>query len=455
MPIAKHNSTFVSQEPHTPDAFPEVYQTAVVQTSRSTMSELLTYSEGAPWNGVYYRQILKANESPKPQDFTQSGVYQQYDEIRNMELRLFSELQPQQDADTKRFTAIVSAAYPVIHLRPNRGDMWCTDAGGGREGVFVVTECEKKNILVNSMYELELRLVYFTDEEMARRQDLINKSVNKYVFHTELYRASEDPLISSLEYDSRLALLGAFKGLVALFYQYFYSDEVGTFVIPNQETYIYDPYVVKAVLSCMLPTDHHLYGKTRQYIQPDKYNTAPSIYDVLMQKNPGLMPLVIKKMGTVARTQFSDDLLQHTFCYSRFTYCVYPKDIRKTITASDHSPPKTTNTSTVINFGELPANNVILEPIVDAPPTPSNVVYPIITPVGIDDFYVFCHEFYEHAPTLSLLDSAVWEYLTSTNLSAAKVMAITKTVYSWNPINQFYLIPVLMILIRYITKFRD
>jgi hypothetical protein len=71
-----------------------------------------------------------------------------------------------------------------------------------------------------------------------------------------------------------------------------------------------------------------------------------------------------------------------------------------------------------------------------------------IKPVLIDDYYVLSADFYSQANTMSLLESAVWQYLNGTKLDALQLVKTADLVYNWGVLEQFYYTPILLVLMR-------
>ena len=65
--------------------------------------------------------------------------------------------------------------YPFII--PNVGDMFAADVGDGKEGVFTITSTEKKSLLKEAVYTIEYTLLYYSNSDLQRRNDLITKSI--------------------------------------------------------------------------------------------------------------------------------------------------------------------------------------------------------------------------------------------------------------------------------------
>ena len=107
---------------------PKNYQDNVVDTKEVDHSSLLTYVSGSSWTVNYYSQILGQDQVGVTQQVDQSGVYQQYKEIKNFELKVQSPLSQDQDPETKVFEVVgTSNLYPSIV--PNTGDMFIADVG--------------------------------------------------------------------------------------------------------------------------------------------------------------------------------------------------------------------------------------------------------------------------------------------------------------------------------------
>ena len=254
-----------------PKIEPPHFKSVVVDTKYTPRSSLLKYVEGAPWDVDYYSQVHNHDTALYAQDPGQPALYQQYKKISHLQLRVDSALTSQQDQETKGFTVKGSSILPLSVI-PNEGDMFVADVGDGREGVFQIDNSEKRSIFKDSVYFIEYTMLYYTDTEATRFADLENKVVQKLHYVKEFAQYGQNPLITTDSLQTLREIGYHYKRLKTQYFDWFFSKEYSTLVLPGQEQPVYDSYVVKAIRALYLTNDIYEYKMMRALnVEDDLY----------------------------------------------------------------------------------------------------------------------------------------------------------------------------------------
>ena len=121
---------------------------------------------------------------------------------------------------------------------------------------------------------------------------------------------------------------------------------------------------------------------------------------------------------------------------------VYPTDMDKT---NEHT--EIDRRSSTRDFEECKSPKSDLSALVDDEHIPP--VYDHIKPVTIDDCYVFSNEFYMDSYPLSVLEELTMDYLHHRAVNVSKLSTLCKRYRSWGRLEQFYYIPILLLLIKH------
>ncbi len=452
MPIVqKKPSAPPDYVPNIPKIEPERSKSVVVDTKYTPRSSLLKYVEGSPWTVNYYSQIHDRDNATYSQDPGQNPLYQQYKKIERLELRVSNALTSQQDPDSKGFSVKGSAHLPLAII-PNEGDMFVADVGDGREGVFQIDNSEKKSIFKESVYFIEYTMLYYADAETSRRKDLEDKVVANLHFVKELAQYGQKSIITTDRYNVLREISFQVTKLKKNYFQFFYSNEYSTLVVPDQEQLTYDPHVVKTLMKIMNTQDVHEFKRMRALnIEDDNYLKLPVVLEALVNRDLDLLYICEQQYGTISTRIFNRDPMTESIFYSGFEKIIYPHprndivDQRWSRSLKGSADGKLVEGSTLAgNTSILLENNVVRNH--------ENKPVVLIHPVTKDDYYIFSKAFYDETDGMSLLEVLAFNYLQREANKPELVLHLMKNCWKWGSLERFYYIPVLLILAANIIK---
>lgn len=451
MPLATYTPNEPSPViPNLPKITEKSFSGVVVDTKYTPLSSLLTYIDGASWTVTYYSQVLDKDNDVKSQDISLSGIYQQYSEINAMELKVTTPLSTTQDTSTNRMMVTGGAnVYPFII--PNVGDMFAADVGDGREGVFRISNSEKKSLLKESVYFIEYQLLYYSDVETVRREDLKNKSINSYFYIKDFLMHGQNPLLVTQDYNAYQELDTLYHEIIQNYFKWFFNNEYKTLIIPGQSKVIYDHYLVNALLSILNTVDApQLIHIRKLNVDDDKYLKQPQLWDALVNKDLSLLDLSNKTMGLMHVHNFNSNPILNGVRFSGVDYVVYPIRPEKLLDVGLQFPVKTMSLE---NISKVTSRSVRLDKLVGDKELDlkSNFVVNI-KPVLMDRCYVFSDSFYTTGVDMSALEIMTLDYLNKKALNPELLLKVVKNYRNFGVIEQFYYLPIFLILIHSITR---
>lgn len=439
--------------PTTPGAFsgppvvtPPEYDSTTVDTKYVPQVDLLTHVEGFKWTVQYFSQILANDSALAGQQVALNPVYQQYRLIENFELRVSTPLTSSQDQQTKSLVMTGAAnVYPLII--PNEGDLFIADIGDGRDAVFRVTLSERKSVFKDTIHTIEYTMLeYLTD---VRKADLGAKTIEKFVFSKDYLMYGANPLIRTEDYDLMTKLREFYYLLAGRYLKMYTSNEYKTLLVPGQPEPCYDHFLTKFISSLFSAQDFTEMRDIRILnVSDDETMKALTIWDVIKERNVGLLRYAMKHNGLVSAKSFTQNPMLEGIYHSGIWYVVYPKDAALYV---DYS---------IVNrmLPLAPVNLVDVTPIMTNPPDlkldasfanitlPAN---PLVKPILATDFYVLSQAFYEgDKPNQSVLEMCVSDYLNDVALNNNYILALCLSSHTWNKVQSFYYIPLILTLIK-------
>lgn len=465
MPILDPDDSVAPAKDATIQIASPTYKGIAVDSTQVPVSRLLTSIEGMPWTVTYFSQVLGSDSSTVGQGVSTPASQQQYRQIKNLEIRVQSALQASQDPATKEISNTGSSLmFPFVV--PNEGDMFLADVGDGREGLFQVTTVNRRSIYRQTCHDIEYKMVSFTREGDVRVRDLLEKTIKTFYFVREFITYGQNPLLFEAEHDHYRYFKFQNRQILSGYLKSFYSQEFDTIIVPGQSFITYDPYLMRAINSLFETIDGpQMYRARCLNVDDDEVCQATSIWDVIRQRDMVMMDAAFKKFGAVDANSFTWEPLFNGICFSGVQKVIYPQDAVLSVDYKRISRVKSA-TATVLSPGP---NSMTMQAIEDDRPqlvdylakeTPGFLKKeeepPLIKPMAVkqamaDGYYVFSKAFYDQDTSpgkMSELELLVWDFLRGNALSLVRLRALTEQARQWTSLNQFYFIPVLLVLIR-------
>lgn len=452
MPLVDIDNTQQKPVEPTGRAVPVELKTAVVQTRFEPLQSLITQIGGSIFVTNYYSQLLGANDQPMPLQLEKEAAYQQYDLIRQLEMRLQGDFSYSQNEDNKGQTVTGEAImYPGVV--PNDGDMFIADAGQGRSGLFVVNTSVKLSYYKQTCYRVQFTLVLFIDEDPRYARNLEEKTVRVKHFVADFMRQGKNPIVIDDVFAAYRDLHRVQETMISEYLRLFFSEVCQTLLIPGQSVVSYDPFLVSAVLSLLETTQSPLLRKVSAHNTDAQYVfRATTIWDAILQVEPSHVHLAVHQMGLVPRSAVRTRAHFGGVYWAKIEQIMYPVDAREdadidTQVIDLHAPEMLRHGPAPIrDFQRLiPTKDLTSVAVVEEGQEPPKV--PNIHNVADDDYYVFSKAFYhQDAPNMSRLEKLVWSVLNQEEIDVTLLAELVKQSKMWDKLERFYFIPVLVAL---------
>lgn len=403
------NDTFVP-EPD-PVAIDPGYEGVTVDTARHDVSKFLVTIEGSSWTVDYYSQMLGNDSETQSLQLDLDPAYQQYTGIYGMELKVTTALDSSMTDDTGGMTTTGTAVvYP--YLIPNQGDMFVADTGDGRKGLFTVTNVERRTILKETCHEITYQMVsYLTDEY---KENLELKTIRKTYFRRDLLVDGQNPFLISSDAEKIERLYEHKRELLGRYIKTFLDSEYKTLLEPRETDDAYDHFLTKAVTSVFGVNDQPLMREVNiMNCDGDDLMNEYTLWDCLLDMDDSMLSLAVKTMKLLPTHRFQHAPIYRGIAYSGIRTMYYP-DIDKQID----------------------------------PYSPSDSEQPLIRPPHDGGTYIFSPAFYDGSSGMTVLESEARKAIEGKAVDHAVLDTLAKDSYQWDESEQFFYLPILIILLK-------
>ncbi len=436
-------------------ASPE-YRTVSVDTRHTPRSSLLTYIQGKSWTVDYYGQVFDRDNELSGQQRGKPADQQQYRRIPNLEFKVSSALEEgtSQESDTKSMNVVgASAVYaPVI---PQHGDMFVGDIGGGRAGVFQVTNVTRMSLFKNTVHTIEYLLIDYADSYMA---DLLKKTTVTHYFVKDFLHYGRDPLLIEEDWNSLHEMQMSYEDLVSLYFDDFYSDKFQTLLVPDQAQTTYDPYMVDFLRDVIGVQENEYMRKIRVLnVNAQRVSRNKTVLDAIKELSSGMLPSVVYTMQLQSTAQFKSHIMFNGIYHSGIADVVFPAEGRTDVDAYYEDRlgvPEATggikrSRARVKDLRRLIQSQDVGDfSKLEKEPDPNEL--PDIHRVADDPYYIFTKRFYisRDGQRSSKIELEVHKLLKGQPLNLAVIQKLANTAKYWDNLERFYLIPVLFVLLK-------
>lgn len=211
---------------------------SVVDSEYTPVTHLILHSSGDMWTVDYYRQLIGLDDQLRPLSFDVAAAEQSYELIKGFQLRVDEPLTPDQDQESKEFTVTGSGA--ITHgIVPNTGDMFVADIGNGKAGLLTITGSDKANYTKDAAYLVRWTLVSEMDD-VKWANELENKVSKTLHYVNELAELYDTPFMTESAFNTYVSLAKQDDRLIEYFKELFWSKEVHSIRMAEQDEKIYD-----------------------------------------------------------------------------------------------------------------------------------------------------------------------------------------------------------------------
>lgn len=368
--------------------------------------------KGMKWSVDYFNQLNDVNDKDNKPDPNLSPTVQKYHRINDLILYVQSPLS-QDDPDN-----VTGEAYINAGILPRVGDAFKATLTSGREAIFTLSDVKNATYNLHQCYVIEYKLDSLVDDSNLIYNTLHLKTVKTYIYNKDYLLDHSAPIVLEKDYHNLKDLKVVRRELIDYYLKTFTnnkntSDVLSLPVIGN-DLYV-DQYLENFFLKLVDTTDNNrLVNLTRVYVVDDS-DIDYTIWDLLLDRKIEKLPLVNKDLGF--------KYLEHNPSYIESRNLLY-LGVRGII-------------------GEEGKVNPSLKDISKA----KDRIIPEV--IANHDTYVLSSYFYNKEYAMcGLLEKEVNNYLNNRVINKEVLDKLIDTYYSWSTLDQYYGIPILILLIK-------
>lgn len=445
MPIVnnKPGTTPVPVTPQLPVASTDGYKGVAVDTRYTPLTSIVSYMSGTPWQvSEWYGQLLGQSSEVRPLDTAGTVVNQQYFAVSDLEIRVEQPLSSSWDSSIGQQT-VTGSAMVFPFLTPNKYDYFVAEAGVGRMGLFQITEIERTTFNRSSAFRVDYTLVSFVDDDPTLLESLKAKVQRRYVFHRDRLVQGQEALLTTEDTDLLHSLQGYLSQLQSYYLRTFYDVSHSTLMVPGQPESTYDPYLTAFVLA-MFELDVYQSARSIQQFgfELDVVGNQPNLWSILLTRREDMLVDACRQYRAIPSSEFAIDAALRPITYSRIQRVMYPIDqdtsVHTEIMASRSymtlsNPPQRQHAS----FN--PAAELVND---------GTRSVPAISLVTALDAYVLPLAWYDTRVCATGLEVLVRDYIRHTTMQPKLLLDICTSYVRWGRLEQYYYIPVLVMLLK-------
>lgn len=401
---------------------------ALIDSNYTPAQNLVSHIEGAPWTCNYYRQVLGKDNTVKPLQVGVSSAHQPYDLYRGYILRVNSAITTNQDPETKEFSAVGEASM-FYGLVPNVGDMFVADAGGGELGMFTLTEVERMGYMKQACYRINFQLICRGQDP---RFDLLESRVQRtFVFDVELLELMDNPFLSLDDHLKFEGLAEQHARISRYFKAKFWSAQVNTLKVPQQNGLLYDGF--HSEFCRYIGLENPLESIRVHQLGGLPYDGVGTLWSAFKELSTHPLMLAHRKFNVILTNMFMSYPVLRGIYYTQFEELIYPSG-----DFGNDDP------------GVLKATGSLMTRLPPAGEVTADGDY---FPIDYDDAYVLSHAFYDEDPTkMSGFERLLYDMLCQKAVPVDKVDKLAKGYFKLALLEQFYYAPLLLVLINYCKR---
>lgn len=432
-----------------PKAQSSNYMGLTYDNNQTPLVSLMSYVSGAPWTiEEYFRQVLGASNDLKSLDTTLAAVYQSYERIINMEIRVQQQLSSQTDA-VKQFTEVTGGAMVYGFIIPNVNDYFIATTSYQRKALFRVTSVDRLTWRRESVHGIEYSMVDYIDRLPNEIEDLRKKTTGEYVFSRDRLMEGLAPILKTQDYEIITSLKESRKRIGEYYLNAFTYSSTRTLNLPGQPGQrIYDSFIVDFVLSTFGYLEFPQVFKIKPLPKSgDAYLEEPQFWDAILKRDRNSIDFGNKQMRMASTNSFPGTTYIKSLFTARMDYIIYPYKPDVSMKSGEDMPPEPTvivpTRETVNANGEMLTDEQMTYLLNGAPV----LAYPRI---NTRDYYVLSKAFYlNEDANMTLLEIMVRDYLKSATLDLSQISFLIHLYPRMQRMEQFYFGPLLMCLLKY------
>lgn len=382
------------------------------------LDTLINSVAGNKWTIDYYSQMRDVNDPLAAPDPNIPPAVQKYRRIENLIIYLQKAL----DADNP--SNITGEAIINAGFLPLENDAIVANLSGGRDVVMLITNVSVQHHNLHQVYSVEFKLMSFIADDPTIYNNLLLKTVKVDTYVTDHVMDGSAPIILKSDYVKRLELKNIIPELLEHYIKHFLNSDRNVLSINSIGTIYTDTLLTDFIFATNNVKDCYGFNKVTRLSVDLSTTIDYTIWDNLLRYGLDFLKRCKRNVG--------------------FKYTPY-----------NPSYPTTRNIFylgisfivNLLNDKEVPATPTYVD---IAMPKSDDYEAPLEQKAADDYSYVFSANFYNGVKdNFGLMEKLIYQFLAKEELDMNNLYKALVQYPMWSTYEQFYLIPILVMLVRY------
>lgn len=371
---------------------------------------------GMKWSVDYYLQVRAVNDAVSAPDINISATTQKYHKIKNVILTLTSPI-VQGKIEEIQGECIINCGFT-----PNKCDVFIATMANGRDAIFILEDYDVNHFNLHKVYKATFKLFWLIDSDNKVYNDIINKVIEEYTYDKDHLADYSAPVILSSDYNKKLDLKYKIPELTEYYFKHFINRDRHILSIPSPTTLVTDTLLTSFLLNIINVTDS-LDSLKLATVDIDLSETIKyTVWDAIINRDRNILNMADTDVGFRYLTPTASGPMTRAAIYLRINYIVDK--------LNGLDPAK-------FSITDISKNK------------PNDYEDPIYAKEANDGSYIFSKYFYNNDTTkLGPLEKLLNDYFNDKVLDTDILNKLLNQFYCWSTVEQYYLIPILIVLIR-------
>lgn len=393
-------------------------KTSTLYNKDNALDRIIQNIKGNKWTVDYFLQLRDINDTIKALDTNIPISVQKYHRINKLDLIMQSPIS--QDVITNvTGECIINAGFT-----PNTHDMFKATLTGGREALFIVTEVNKRTYNIHETYVASFKIFCLIDtaqDNIRYWNNLQEKVMKTYVYDKNHLLDYSAPVILQADYKKKVELRTAIPTLIDYYFRTFINYDKNIIALPTTCSIYTDLYLNRFIESIIDQTDHVLMSRLSNLsFQIGSESQIFTLWDIILKRDMTLFKVIKSNMDFRYTPYGLSDYLTRNMNYLGVDFLV--KEINDTFDIT-------------IPYKDISKerNDDYLEPLGE----------------NRKNYYVLSEAFYKQDLTqCGYLEKMIYKYLNQEVNNSDDFDRPLQEYMCWSTKDQYYLIPILIVLIK-------
>lgn len=380
------------------------------------LSNITKYISGKEWGVNYFNQELTSiNDKEKPFDIGLTHAEQSYNRISELVIYLEGGISFNESDNNVTGTGVIYAGG----IRPYRYDMFLATVAGNREALFEIKTTDKLMYNKKEMYRITFGLITYLDASSEIYLHLLGRVNKEYVYDRNYIFKHNAPVVLAEDYVKSLDIQDEYNKLVNYYLNTFVNKEKQLIVPPVIEGIHYDSILVDFIKKTIDLTDYNAANKIN--LLTNEYDGTYNVLDAVLKRDIDMLVYVDRNVGF--------------------------KPVGITMSHPFTRPLVYLGVTAVTGIVDT-VNRVTPTYLINSRVKPIDLAYeePIKTP---DDNYIFSLAFYNNDSSgCGSVERAILMYMRKELVDQNLLADILKGYLYWDFKQQFYLLPLVIMLLK-------